>query len=166
MRYTLMSMKKPPMPMLMACWIRASIAIAAAALASSALWMPAHAADEATRADTANCIALMQANADELARQIKAGDTARESELRTELTRAGALIARTYLDGLHDSDEAKARLKAAQERQATWDDQRKRTVHRACLQRADAELAVASGPERFAASRFAEIRLKRMLSEP
>ena len=144
---------------------RASIAFAAA-LSSCSAWMPAHAADEAARADTANCIALMQTNADEMARQIKAGDKAREPALRTELTRAGALIARTYLDGLHDSDEAKARLKAAQERQSTWDDERKKRVHQACLQRADAELAIASGPERFAASRFAEVRLKRMLSEP
>jgi len=149
----------------MAFRFRASIALAAA-LSSWSLWTPAHAADEVARADTANCIALMQTNADELARQIKAGDKAREPALRTELTRAGALIARSYLDGLHDSDEAKARLKAAQEGQTTWDDERKKTVHQACLQRADAELAVASGPERFAASRFAEVRLKRMLSEP
>jgi|GEM_PF-4279823 len=144
---------------------RASIALAAT-LSLWALWVPAHAADQAAYADTANCIALMQTNADELARQIKAGDKAREPALRTELTRAGALIARTYLDGLHDGDEAKARLKAAQEGQATWDEKRKKSVHQACLQRADAELAAASGLERVAASRFAEVRFKRMLSEP
>jgi len=144
---------------------RASI-VHAAALASWALWVPAHAADEATYADTANCIALMQTHADELARQIKSGDKAREPALRTELTRAGALIARTYFDGLHDADEAKARLKAAHEGQAKWDEERRKRVHQACLQRADAELTTASGMERFAAGRFAEVRVKRMLSEP
>ena len=143
---------------------RASIALAAAL--SSALWVPAQATDEATYHETANCVALMQTNADELARQIKAGDKAREPALRTELTRAGALIARTYLDGLHDSAEAKARLKAAHESQATWDEERKKRVHEACVKRADAELAAASGPERFAAQRFAQVRLERMLSEP
>ena len=144
---------------------RGSIALATA-MVSWLLWVPAHAADEATPADTANCIALMQTQADELARQIKAGDTTREPVLRSELTRAGALIARTYLDGLHDPGEAKARLKTAQEGQASWDEERKKRVHLACLKRADAELAGASGTERFAAGRFAEVRLKRMLSEP
>jgi len=128
-----------------------------------ALCMPALAADDAKHEDTANCIALMQVRADDLARQIKAGDTAREPVLRTELTRAGALIARAYLDGMHDGVEAKARLKAAHEGQAGWDEERKQSVYQACLKRADAELASASGPERYAASRFAEVRLKRML---
>jgi hypothetical protein len=144
---------------------RASIALAAA-LSWWALSLPAHAADEATYADTANCVALMQTNADELARRIKAGDTSREPALRTELKRAGVLIARTYLDGLHDSDEAKARLKAAHDGQASWDEERKKRVHQVCLQRADAELATASGLERLAASRFAEVRFKRMLNAP
>ena len=62
-----------------------------------------------------------------------------------------------------NADEAKARLQAAQARQASWDAERKRSTHQACLKRADAQLATASGPERFAASRFAESRLKRML---
>ena len=105
----------------------------------------------------------MQGAADDLARRIKAGEPAREPALRTELTRAGALIARTYLEGLRNADEAKARLQAAQARQASWDSERKRSVHQACLKRADAQLATASAPERFAASRFAESRLKRML---
>ena len=93
----------------------------AAALSWSAVWVPAHAAGEATVDDTANCIAVMQPLADQLARQITAGDTARESALRTELTRASALIGRSSLDGVRDSRTAKARLKAAQEGQAAWD---------------------------------------------
>jgi hypothetical protein len=82
---------------------RASIALAAAL----SWWVPAHAAGEATVDDTANCIAVMQPLADQLARQIKAGDTAREPTLRTELTRAGALIGRSYLDGVRDSRTAR-----------------------------------------------------------
>jgi hypothetical protein len=163
MRCKLMPVKKPSIPV--ACLRRASIALVAV-LSWSAPWVPAHAADEATVDDTANCIAVMQTHADELARQIKAGDQAQEPALRTELTRAGALIARTYLDGLHDSAEAKARLKAAHEGQAAWDPERKSRVHLACLKRADAELAAASGPERFAAHRFAQVRLERMLRQP
>jgi hypothetical protein len=140
----------------------ASIALIAA-LANGLLSSSTHAADEAKLEETANCIALMQTTADELARQIKAGDTAREPALRTELTLAGALIARTYIEGLRDGDEAKARLKAAHERQATWDLERKQSAHQACIKRANAQLVSASAPERYAASRFAEFRLKRML---
>jgi hypothetical protein len=122
-----------------------------------------HAAPQNPADDTADCIAVMQTHADAMARQVKAGDTSREPALKTELRRAGALIGRTYLDGMRDGDEAKARLKAAQQRQQGWDDERKTTVHAACLKRADAELAEASAPERFFVERFAQARLKRML---
>ena len=132
-------------------------------LSSGLLHGPAHAANESKLEDTANCIALMQTTADDLARQIKAGDKAREPALRTELQLAGALIARTYVEGLRNGNEAKARLKAAHERQAGWDPDRKQSVHQACLKRADAQLASASATERFAAARFAEVRFKRML---
>jgi hypothetical protein len=144
---------------------RASIALAAA-LSWSAMWVPAHATGEATVDDTANCIAVMQPHADQLARQIKAGDTAREPVLQSELTRGAALIGRSYLDGVRDSRVAKARLNAAKEGQANWDDERKNRVHQACLKRADAELAAASGPQRFIVERYAHALLKHMLKEP
>ena len=133
---------------------------------SSALWwsiQSAQAAPQGPADDTADCIAVMQTHADAMARQVKAGDASREPALKTELRRAGALIGRTYLDGMRDGDEAKARLRAAQQRQQGWDDERKTTVHTACLKRADAELASASGPERFFVERFAQARLRRML---
>jgi hypothetical protein len=141
---------------------RLVIALAAVWLCSAQM---AHAGDEAAYDDTANCIAVMQTNADGLARRIKAGDKSQEPALHGELVRAGALISRTYLDGMHDAAEAKARLKAAQEGQSAWDDARKATVHQACLMRADAELVAASGPQRFIVERFAQARLKRMLDE-
>lgn len=142
---------------------RASIALAAALWASGA-WVPARAAGEAAGDDDmANCIAVMQTHADDLASQIKAGDKAQEPALQSELRRAGALMARSYLDGLHDGGEAKARLKAAHERQATWDEKRRHRVHQSCLKRADAELHTASGLELFFVERFAQARLKRML---
>jgi hypothetical protein len=140
----------------------ASAAVLVALL--SGLWcIPAHAANETKLEETANCIALMQTTADDLARRIKAGDKAQEPVLRTELTLAGALIARTYLEGLRDGNDAKARLNAAHQRQVGWEPERKRSAHQVCLTRADAQLARASTLERVAASRFAESRLKRML---
>jgi hypothetical protein len=141
---------------------RASMALVLA-LSIWALGTPARAANETKLEEAANCIALMQTAADDLARQVKAGDPAREPALRTELTRAGVLIARTYLEGLRSGDEAKARLRAAQARQASWEPERRRSVHQACRTRADAQLGSASTLERVAASRFAESRLKRML---
>lgn len=121
------------------------------------------AGDPARHDATANCVAVMQPNADELARQVKAGHKAQEPALRKELVRATALVGRTYLDGLHDSTEARARLKAAQERQAAWDESRKAQLRQACLQRADAELAAASPPERFIVERIARSTMQRML---
>jgi len=119
--------------------------------------------DAASHDETANCIAVMRTNADELARQVKGGNKAQEPALRAELVRATALVGRTYLDGMHDSTEAKARLKAAQERQAAWDEARKANVRQACLKRADAELADASGPQRFIVERIAQATMQRML---
>jgi len=158
-----MPLKKSSMPA--ALVRRASIALAAA-LSASALWVPAHAAGEATLDDTANCIAVMQTNADDLARRIKAGDKARQPTLEAELRRAGVLIGRTYLDGLHDASEAKARLKAAHERQAAWDAERRNRVHQACVKRADGELAAASGAQRFIVDHYAKAQLERMLKQP
>ena len=147
--------------------VRCSRAIALwGVVMAGALWLStptAHAVPQSAADDTADCIAVMQTHADAMALQVKAGDASREPALKTELRRAGALIGRTYLDGMRDGDEAKARLKAAQQRQQGWDEEHKTTVHGACLKRADAELAAASGPERFFVERFAQARLKRML---
>ena len=135
-----------------------------AALLTTAPWAPARAASDAASYDeTANCIAVMQTNADELARQVKGGNQAQEQALRTELVRAAALVGRTYLNGLHDSAEAKARLKAAQERQAVWGEARKANVRQACLKRADAEMAAASGSQRFIVEHVAQATMRRML---
>jgi hypothetical protein len=158
-----MSVENSSLPV--ACLRRAGSALAAALLGLAA-WVPSHAAEEAPADDTANCIAVMQTQADSLARQIKAGDQAREPALRTELSRAAALIGRTYLDGLHDAAVAKARLKAAQESQATRSEERKNRVHAACLRRADVELAAAPALQRFIVDRFAPAHLKRLRNQP
>lgn len=141
------------------------VCAAVASLACLGLPSPAGAADEAAQRETAECVAVMQTVADDLARRIKAGDRSQEPALRRQLERAAALIGRTYLDGFHDAGEAKARLKAAQERQAGWDEARRSSVHQACLKKADAELATASGPERFVVERLAQARFKRMLEQ-
>ncbi|HET7525645.1 MAG TPA: hypothetical protein VFK10_06860 [Burkholderiaceae bacterium] len=124
------------------------------------------AAPEEAYEETANCIAVMEVNADALAKQVKAGDQQREPALRTELVRAAAIVGRTYLDGMHDERVAKAHLVAARERQKTWDQARRDNVHGACLKRADAELAASSGLERALFDRVADHRMQRMLSEP
>ena len=140
------------------------ISVLVVALIAAEAWAPAHAAgDPARHDDTANCVAVMQPNADELARQVKAGNKAQEPVLRRELVRATALVGRTYIDGLHDSAEAKARLRAAQVRQAAWDEPRKAQLRQVCLKRADAELAAASRPERFIVERIAQSTMQRML---
>lgn len=142
------------------------IALQGVLLLAALLWQPVHAAPEDTYDDTANCIAVMEVTADEMARQIKAGDTAREPALRTELLRAAALVGRIYFDGMHDERQARARLNEARERQKTWDDSRRNSVHSACLKRADAELAAQSAPERLVAEKVADVRMRRMLKDP
>jgi hypothetical protein len=137
------------------------------ALALLGLALGVRAAPDAVRADeTANCIAVMQTHTDELARQVRAGHKTLEGPLRAELVRAAALVGRTYLDGLRDGDEAKARLHAAQERQRTWDAPRRASLRQTCDKRADAELAAASRAERFVVERVARARMKRMLESP
>lgn len=119
--------------------------------------------DKPSYDDTANCIAVMQTNADNLARQVKRGNKAQEPALRAEILRATALVGRTYLDGMHDSAEAKARLKAARERQAEWDAAHRASVRQTCVKRADVELANATSAERFIVERIAQVQFKRML---
>jgi hypothetical protein len=137
------------------------------ALALLVLALGAQAAPDAARADeTANCIAVMQTHTDDLARQVRAGQKTLEGPLRAELVRAAALVGRTYLNGLRDGDEAKARLHAAQERQKSWDAPRRASLRQSCDKRADAELAAASRAERFVVERVARSRMKRMLEAP
>jgi hypothetical protein len=135
-----------------------------ALMLAAATCAPAVAASAAAGYDqTADCIAVMQTNADSLARQVKAGNKAQEPALHAELVRAAALVGRTYLNGLHDSAEAKARLRAAQVRQSAWDEPRRANVRQACLKRADAELAAASGSQRFIVEQIALATRQRML---
>lgn len=142
------------------------VALLGVLLSAVTLWQPVRAAPLDSYDDTANCIAVMEVNADDLARQVKVGDKAREPELRIELVRAAALVGRVYFDGMRDEQAAKAGLNAARERQKTWDAARRSSVHGACLKRADAELAAASRTERFIVGKVAEGRLRRMLSDP
>jgi hypothetical protein len=128
--------------------------------------MPAHAAETVDRTETAQCIAVMQTKADDLARHVKAGDKSLEPALRTELERAAVLIGRSYLDGMHDEAQAKARLKQAHDAQSKWTDAQRNKLHKECVQRADAELAAASVVQRFIVQRVAQARLQRLLSTP
>lgn len=124
------------------------------------------AAASAVTDDTATCIAVMQLRADELAQQVRAGETGQEPALRTELERAATLIGRAYLDGLHDEAEARARLKAAQDAQAGKPPAERAAVHAACVRRADAEMEAASILQRFIVARIAQARLSRLLGPP
>ncbi|MFO1219209.1 MAG: hypothetical protein U1E89_12610 [Burkholderiaceae bacterium] len=139
----------------------------AAAVSLAMLLLPAleaQAAPDAAAADeTAHCIAAMQTQADDLARQVKAGDSSKQGALRVELVRASALVGRTYQAGLHDGKEAKARLKAAQAQQTEWDEPRRSRLRQSCQQRADAELASATRAERFIVERVADATMQRML---
>ena len=129
-------------------------------------WQAVCAAPDDRYDDTADCIAVMEVRADELAWQVKAGDKDREPALRAELLRAATLIGRVYFDGVHDEHAARARLHEARERQKTWDDARRNRVHGACVQRADAEFAAASRAERLVIDKVADVRMRRMLREP
>ena len=124
---------------------------------------PAAALDSLSDDATAACIAVMQTQADDWARQVREGDKASEPALLTELERAAALMGRSYLDGAHDEARAKARLKAAQDQQATWSDEQRLRLRLSCDGHADAELAASSRPQRFIIERLARSRLKRML---
>lgn len=127
---------------------------------------PAGAVEALSADDTAACIAAMQTQADDWARQVREGDKASEPALLTELERAAALMGRSYLDGAHDEAKAKARLKAAQDLQATWTDEQRLRLRLTCDGHADAELAATSRPQRFIVERLARSRLKRMLKPP
>ncbi|MBE7426649.1 MAG: hypothetical protein HS106_11520 [Ideonella sp.] len=140
--------------------------VLALCLMAALSWPSARAAPQATDDDTADCIAVMEVTAGELARQVKAGDKEREPALRAEMVRAAALVGSVYFDGMHDERTAKARLNEARERQKTWDDERRSRVHGACVLRADAELAAASGAERLVIEKVAEVRMRRMLRKP
>jgi hypothetical protein len=143
-----------------------AVALAGLLLPTVLVAAPARAATGSDHDDTAHCIAVMQTQADDLARQVRTGDKAQAPALRIELERAAALIGRTYLDGLHDPALAKAQLKEAQDAQAKWSDAQRSSLHLSCVKRADAELAAASRPQRFAVERIAQARMQRLLAAP
>lgn len=137
-----------------------------ARLALAVLLLSGVAPARAVSDETAVCVAVMQLRADEMAQQVRTGDTAQEAALRTELERAAALIGRAYLDGLHDEAQARARLKAAQDAQAGKSAAERAGLHAACVRRADAELESASFLQRFIVSRIAQARMSRLLGAP
>lgn len=114
--------------------------------------------------ETATCIAVMQHQADAWAQQVRRGDRALEPTLLAELERAAALMGRSYLDGARDEAEAKARLKAAQEAQASWPAERHLRQRLVCDGHADAEIARAGWAQKLLIRKMARSRLKRMLA--
>lgn len=132
----------------------------AAVLSTAAVHAAADGGEEATAA----CIAVMQARADDLARQVRTGDQGQASALLAELQRAAALIGRAYLDGARDPSESKAKLNDARRAQSTWTEDRRRRTHQTCVKIADAELAEATGSQRFIVRRVAKAWFQRMLA--
>lgn len=121
---------------------------------------PEHLSNE----ETATCIAVMQHQAEAWAQQVRQGDRALEPTLLAELERAAALMGRSYLDGARDEAEAKARLKAAQEAQAAWPEERRLRQRLVCDGHADAEIARAGWAQKLLIQKMARSRLKRMLA--
>jgi hypothetical protein len=112
---------------------------------------------------TAECVAALDVNTAELARQVKAGQEELRPLLLDRLKSGAAFIGAAYLRGERDEARAKALLKDALEAQKTLPEPALAARQLACAEEGGRMLAQASFLEREVVSLFAHRRLRKLL---
>jgi hypothetical protein len=135
--------------------------LAAAVLALAA---GAHAA-EPTPQDrhAAKCVAALEASADDLVRQVKAGRDAARQPLLERLTVGAAFIGDTYLHGSANEDQARALIDQAEAAQRSLSAAELAARQAACASEGARLLANANALQRAVVKRLARKRMDRLL---
>jgi hypothetical protein len=114
-------------------------------------------------AHTAECVAALKVDAEDLAAKIRAGREELRPTLLARLEQGAAFIGNSYLDGNRDEDQAKAMLTAAFEAQKSLPATALAARQTACSSEAAQMLKDASGFGRAIVSWVAKKRMHKML---
>jgi hypothetical protein len=112
---------------------------------------------------TAQCVAALEANTDDLASQIRAGNPALQPLLLDRLKYGAAFIGEAYLRGERDEGRAQALLKEALEAQKALPQLDLVARQSACAQEGERLFAKADILSRAVVSRLAQRRMKKLL---
>jgi len=112
---------------------------------------------------TAQCVAALEANTDELAAQVKGGRTELQPLLLIRLKYGAAFIGDAYLQGERDEARAQALLKAALEAQRALPAPELAARQSDCATQGARLLANADFLGRAVVSRLAQRRMKKLL---
>ena len=125
----------------------------------------AAAADDPTAHElhSAQCVAALEASADDLAAQVKAGHEEMRTPLLDRLKHGAAFIADSYIQGERDEGRAKEFLAAAREAQKALPKAELSARQLACAQEGADLLAKADFLSRAVVSRLAQKRMKKLL---
>jgi hypothetical protein len=114
---------------------------------------------------SAECVAALEINTDDLARQVKAGRVDLRPLLRQRLDAGAAFIGAAYLAGDRDEARAQALLAAALKSQAALPKAEQAASQARCAQEGARLLAASNFISRAVVSRLAKQRMKRLLGE-
>jgi hypothetical protein len=113
----------------------------------------------------AECVAALEINTDDLARQVKAGGAELRPLLRQRLDAGAAFIGTAYLDGDRDEARGHALLAAALKAQAALPKAEQVATQARCAQEGAKLLAASNFISRAVITRLAGQRMKRLLGE-
>lgn len=111
----------------------------------------------------AECVAALDANTQELARQVKAGKESVRALLLDRLVSGSAFIGDAYLHGASDEDEARALADQAREAQKKLPPRELAARQTACADEGAKLYAAGNGLQRAVVKRLAKRRMERLL---
>jgi len=114
---------------------------------------------------TAQCVAALEANTEDLAASVKAGQSHLRTLLLNRLTYGAAFIADSYLHGERDEARAKGFLHAALEAQKSLPRRELGARQTRCASEGAQLLADADFVSRAVVSRLAQRRMKKLLED-
>lgn len=139
--------------------------LVAALLTSSAYVVAAMGTGGEREWRTAECVAALDARADELVRQLKAGSTEARSTLIATLNAGAAFIGQAYLQGERDEARSQAQLGAAKEAQKSLSTQELSERQASCALEGTRLLAETNGLGRFVIARLVDRRMQKLMGE-
>ena len=114
---------------------------------------------------TADCIAALERRSEDLAQQVKAGQSEQRAALQGTLDAAAAFIGHAYLQGDRDQERLEKLKDAALQAHKTLTGAELATRQNSCTQEGGRLLAEADIIARFVVSRLAARQMKRLLGD-
>ncbi len=114
---------------------------------------------------TSECVAALDARSEELARQVKTGQSESRALLVSTLEAGAAFIGQAYLQGDRDEARSQSQLAAAQQAQRKLSDSDLATRQASCLLEGTRLLSQTDAIGRFVISRLVQRRLQKLVGD-